>query len=137
MQPSVIVRRFMLVSGLGELVPIVLDTSLAKGLRALRAGSAHGKTVREHDHRYRHSHTYLVDETSRRWSCLGGVPSHRGRARRRVVVITARLYVLGIQLSIHTRPTDRAWVPPPGAYRARAGSRTEYGPCLLEGDMRG
>ena len=32
MQPSVIVRRFMLVSGLGELVPIILDTSLACGL---------------------------------------------------------------------------------------------------------
>ena len=51
---------------------------------------------------------------------LGGVLSHRGRARRRLVVFLARKYIL----HIHTRPTV-AWEPPPGAYRARAGSRTE------------
>ena len=47
---------------------------------------------------------------------LGGAG---GRARRRVVVLSARKYIL----CIHTRPTV-AWDPPPGAYRARAGSRT-------------
>ena len=46
---------------------------------------------------------------------LGGAG---GRARRRVVVLSARKYIL----CIHTRPTV-AWDPPPGAYRARAGSR--------------
>ena len=50
---------------------------------------------------------------------LGGVLSHRGRARRRAVVLSARKYILHIR----TRPTV-AWGPPPGAYRARAGSRT-------------
>ena len=59
MQPSVIELRFMLVSGLGELVPIILDTSLACGL------TVRAKTVREHDI---DTVTYLVDETSRRWS---------------------------------------------------------------------
>ena len=107
MQPSVIVLRFMLVSGLGELVPIILDTSLACGL-----------TVRTRANTIIDTVTYLVDETSGLWTVvLGGVPSHRGRARRRVVVTTARLYVLGI----HTRPTV-AWGPPPGGYRARSGS---------------
>ena len=57
MQPSVIVLRFMLVSGLGELVPIILDTSLACGL-----------TVRPHANTIIDTVTYLVDETSRRWS---------------------------------------------------------------------
>ena len=57
MQPSVIVRRFMLVSGLGELVPIILDTSLACGL-----------TVRPRANTIIDTVTYLVDETSRRWS---------------------------------------------------------------------
>ena len=47
---------------------------------------------------------------------LGGAS---GRARRRVVVLSALKYIL----CIHTRPTV-AWGPPPGAYRARAGSRT-------------
>ena len=57
MQPSVIVRRFMLVSGLGELVPIILDTSLACGLAVIPRANTLVDTV-----------TYLVDETSRRWS---------------------------------------------------------------------
>ena len=57
MQPSVIVLRFMLVSGLGELVPIILDTSLACGL-----------TVRTRANTIIDTVTYLVDETSRRWS---------------------------------------------------------------------
>ena len=57
MQPSVIVRRFLLVSGLGELVPIILDTSLACGL-----------TVRARANTIIDTVTYLVDETSRRWS---------------------------------------------------------------------
>ena len=58
MQPSVIVLRFMLVSGLGELVPIMLNTSLACGL-----------TVRARANTIIDTVTYLVDETSRRWSC--------------------------------------------------------------------
>ena len=53
MQPSVIVRRFMLVSGLGELVPIILDTSLACGLTVRARANTIVDTV-----------TYLVDETS-------------------------------------------------------------------------
>ena len=53
MQPSVIVLRFMLVSGLGELVPIILDTSLACGL-----------TVRPRANTIIDTVTYLVDETS-------------------------------------------------------------------------
>ena len=53
MQPSVIVRRFMLVSGLGELVPIILNTSLACGL-----------TVRPRANTIVDTVTYLVDETS-------------------------------------------------------------------------
>jgi hypothetical protein len=53
MQPSVIVRRFMLVSGLGELVPIILDTSLACGLTVRPCANMIIDTV-----------TYLVDETS-------------------------------------------------------------------------
>ena len=57
MQPSVIVLRFMLVSGLGELVPIILDTSLACGLTVRARANTIVDTV-----------TYLVDETSRRWS---------------------------------------------------------------------
>ena len=57
MQPSVIVRRFLLVSGLGELVTIILDTSLACGL-----------TVRPRANTIIDTVTYLVDETSRRWS---------------------------------------------------------------------
>ncbi len=40
---------------------------------------------------------------------------------RRAVVLSARKYIL----HIHTRPTV-AWRPPPGAYRARAGSRTGF-----------
>ena len=104
MQPSVILRRFMLVSGLGESVPIVVNTSLACGLTVRPLANTIIDTI-----------TYLVDETSPRWPVLlEGVPSHRGRERRRVVVTTARLYVLGI----HTRPMV-AWGPPPGAYRAR------------------
>ena len=118
MQPSVIVRRSMLVSGLGELVPIILDTSLACG-----------PTVRPRANTIIDTVTYLVDETSTT-VVLGGVPSHRGRARRRVVVTTARLYLLGI----HTRPTV-AWGPPPGAYRARTGSRTI--PILLKRIRKG
>ncbi len=47
----------MLVSGLGELVPIILDTSLACGL-----------TVRARANTIIDTVTYLVDETSRRWS---------------------------------------------------------------------
>ena len=47
---------------------------------------------------------------------LGGAG---GRARRRVVVLSARLY----NIYIHTRPKV-AWGLPPGAYSARAGSRT-------------
>ena len=59
MQPSVIVRRFMLVSGLGELVPIILDTPLACG----RTVRPRANTISIID-----TVTYLVDETSRRWS---------------------------------------------------------------------
>ena len=57
MQPSVIVRRFMLVSGLGELVPTMSNTPLACGL-----------TVRPRANTIIDTVTYLVDETSRRWS---------------------------------------------------------------------
>ena len=68
---------------------------------------------------------------------MGGVLSHRGRARRRVVVFSARKYILSTavlstfdssfyscSIHTHTRPTV-AWGPPPGAYRACAGSRTK------------
>ena len=55
---------------------------------------------------------------------LGGAGE---RARRRVVVLSARKYIL----CIHTRP-KMAWDPPPGAYRARAGSRTENFPLGWE-----
>ena len=81
MQPSVIVLRFMLVSGLGELVPIILDTSLACGL-----------TVRPRANTIIDTVTYLVDETSRRWSwevfratVWAGATSSRGNHRCPVV----------------------------------------------------
>ena len=54
--------------------------------------------------------TWTMDSTKRRW--WAGATSSR-------VVLSARLYIL----YIHTRPKV-AWDPPPGAYRARAGSRT-------------
>ena len=46
-------------------------------------------------------------------------PEAASQRRHRVVVLSARLYIL----YIHTRPRV-ARDPPPGAYRARAGSRT-------------
>ena len=90
------------------LVNIILDLSLAYGL-----------TTRPRANTIIDSVTYLVDGTLST-VVLGGVLSHRGRARRRAVVLSARVYIL----HIHTRPTV-AWDPPPGGYRARAGSRTE------------
>ena len=109
MQQSVSIRRPLLVSGRYVLVNIILDMSLAYGLTTRPRANTIIDTV-----------TYLVDGTLST-VVLGGVLSPRGRARRRAVVLSARVYILHIR----TRPTV-AWGPPPGAYRARAGSRTGF-----------
>ena len=112
MQQSVSIRRPLLVSGRYVLVNIILDISLAYAVRA------HDKTAPRANGTQSSipSHTLLTGPID---GGFGGVLSHRGRARRRLVVFLARKYIL----HIHTRPTV-AWDPPPGAYRARAGSRT-------------
>ena len=115
MQQGVSKRRPLLVSGRYVLVNIILDMSLAYGLTTRPRANTIIDTV-----------TYLVDGTYLSTVVLGGVLSPRGRARRRAVVLSARKYIL----HIHTRPTV-AWDPPPGAYRARSGSRT----ILLTSDV--
>ena len=78
MQQSVSIRRPLLVSGRYVLVNIILDMSLAYGLTTRPRANTIIDTV-----------TYLVDGTLST-VVLGGVLGHRGRARRRAVVLSAR-----------------------------------------------
>ena len=78
MQQSVSIRRPLLVSDRYVLVNIILDMSLAYGLTTTQRANTIIDTV-----------TYLVDGTYVDGG-FGGVLSHRGRARRRAVVLSAR-----------------------------------------------
>ena len=79
MQQSVSIRRPLLVSGRYVLVNIILDMSLAYGLTTRPRANTIIDTV-----------TYLVDGDLSIDGGFGGVLSHRGRARRRAVVLSAR-----------------------------------------------